>query len=313
MSQPPLIPPARSEPLDYASSAQRPERPGLVTAIGIISICLGSLAILANCASPMQAIMFSYTTNIGGTSGTLTALPPATQPAPLNDAQIAVVVTHIQKLSGGILNSAQQESLRKALSSPTQEIITPASTSQAITSQILSAGTDSLGSINIVTYNASAEIQPSGAVSMATGVFKKAGSPTAALANFTTFLHSRSYLLMTGVLGAMNFMLGGYLLIIGIMTLRGSRSGARLHRIYAWIKIVLAICGALLVVWLIRQVAVPSSSSAIYQMGFTGGLIIAGMLSAVIGMIYPVALLITLRTRSLRAFYQGVGGRGKQL
>src|SRR5687767_11481893 len=69
---PPLTPPQPAAPmypamLGYADGSNRPERPGLVTAMGVISILLGSLGILANLVYGLYAVLFLVFAVIGPT------------------------------------------------------------------------------------------------------------------------------------------------------------------------------------------------------------------------------------------------------
>lgn len=107
---------------------------------------------------------------------------------------------------------------------------------------------------------------------------------------------------MTFVAAVVGFALAIYLLVIGILVFRGSPNGARQHGIYAWIKIAQCLLGGAAALWLWAGF-----------MGSAGGG--AGALSAVlgifvvlpvlIGLAYPIGLLIALRSASVRAYYQG--------
>jgi len=107
------------------------------------------------------------------------------------------------------------------------------------------------------------------------------------------------------VTSALSMALAIYLLVIGIITLRQSLRGRQLHLIYAVIKIPLAILAAIGVYWMASSFmtnlpTVPRSSSA----GAAAGMFYAMM--AGFGIIYPIALMITLSTRRIREYYSDV-------
>jgi hypothetical protein len=92
-----------------------------------------------------------------------------------------------------------------------------------------------------------------------------------------------------------------FLLVSGIMTLGQSPRGRRLHLIYAAIKIPLEIVAVLAAMWLARDFM-----SAVNPAGAGGmptGLGLFSGLMALLGIAYPVGLLIAFNTRSMREYY----------
>ena len=96
-----------------------------------------------------------------------------------------------------------------------------------------------------------------------------------------------------------------YLLICGILILRQHNASAKMHVIYAVLKIALVILGAigwtqLLSDWTTTSYVTRGSVA-------TGGLTsvwIGVMIGAVLSVAYPIALLIALRTKTAREYFQ---------
>lgn len=86
-----------------------------------------------------------------------------------------------------------------------------------------------------------------------------------------------------------------YLLVIGILTLRQSLRARRLHLVYAWIKIPLALGFAAAWAWAISSL-IGGGGSVSWVIVFTSAM--AGL-----ACVYPVALLIALNRPSVREYY----------
>jgi hypothetical protein len=88
-----------------------------------------------------------------------------------------------------------------------------------------------------------------------------------------------------------------YLLVIGILTIRQSRRGKRLHIIYAILKIPVAVFGVIATAWMWATFVAPgpgASSAVAATMG----------LLASVGLIYPIILLIVLNVGTARDYYR---------
>jgi hypothetical protein len=83
MSLPPNIPEPPQPPLEYAMA--RPQRPGILTAVGIISIVVGSLSILASVSGVVTGAMYIVMSHIRfpmpPQPTTMAAMSPTTAPA----------------------------------------------------------------------------------------------------------------------------------------------------------------------------------------------------------------------------------------
>ena len=114
--------------------------------------------------------------------------------------------------------------------------------------------------------------------------------------------------------GILSGALAIYLLIVGIMTLRDSRAGGKLHWAYVALKIPLAILAAIAYTWLamsliagINATAAAAASSntpgAGPPPGTTGAAIFWIILLAGSAIAYPIALSIALLSRTVRRYY----------
>lgn len=96
------------------------------------------------------------------------------------------------------------------------------------------------------------------------------------------------------------------LLIAGILILRQHRLGRRFHLIFAWLKILLAISAGLAwgLLWsgILSQGGGPGGSSVRPESAIG----IASVILFFTGATYPIALIIALRSRTVRDYYVGI-------
>jgi hypothetical protein len=103
-----------------------------------------------------------------------------------------------------------------------------------------------------------------------------------------------------------------YLLVVGIQVFRASFRAQLLLRIYAWFKIPLAIIAGVGLSLLGYQFAVGITTNVVINGGQTSSaptasvFIIWGAVIALLGMAFPLALLIALRSRTVRDYYNAV-------
>lgn len=97
------------------------------------------------------------------------------------------------------------------------------------------------------------------------------------------------------------------LLIAGIQTLRGSRTGSLLHRIFAWIKLPLAFFGVIAAVALAQEIGQNMGASAtLFDQPFSLVAPTIILLVGLLGALYPILLLIIFRQSKVRTFYRRV-------
>jgi len=101
-----------------------------------------------------------------------------------------------------------------------------------------------------------------------------------------------------------------YLLVIGILVLRQSPRGRRLHLFYAVLKIPVTILGAAATWWLTTQfmeAMMANMGPAAPPAGMMStGIGIQQVFLGVIGLIYPIALPIALQSRAVKDYYNSV-------
>ena len=97
-----------------------------------------------------------------------------------------------------------------------------------------------------------------------------------------------------------------YLLVIGIMVLRQSPRGRRLHFIYVFFKIPLAIAGPIAFLWMFSGFLASFAFSPGGSSPATFVYIIWGVVLVVLGAAYPVGLLFALNARTVRDYYNSV-------
>lgn len=105
-----------------------------------------------------------------------------------------------------------------------------------------------------------------------------------------------------------------FLLVIGIQIFRWSRRGRRHHLIFAWTKLILT--AVFVIAWSIAIFSFASAMNTAFPVGATPAPPFGGMREsflmtivffAILAAIYPIALLFTLRARSVRIYYEQIG------
>ena len=112
--------------------------------------------------------------------------------------------------------------------------------------------------------------------------------------------------LVRTILGvAMGFLLAVYLLVAGIVTLRQSPRGATLHWVYVGLKVISTVCVAAGSTWLfhsaIQSIGRMTTTTAMPTMA---DMLPSTLFFAGLGLLYPIVLVILLRTRSAREYYR---------
>ena len=95
-----------------------------------------------------------------------------------------------------------------------------------------------------------------------------------------------------------------YLLVIGILMLRQHPRAGRLHKIYAGIKIPLAIAAGF--AWPMFWMSINPAGTGTGSSPMSAALITACVITILVGIAYPIFVLIALRTRSVREYFAAV-------
>ena len=231
------------------------------------------------------------------TSGPATG-PAATLPvgAALSAAEAQAVVQQAQSLSGNTLNAAQLATLQSMLSGVGQQLVQPGASQGAVVVAFTQA-------------DGSAVVQFADGGSLTIGangnLMSMVAAPMIPTFTFTPWAIGLQLVIAIASLG-----LAVYLLVVGIMTLRQSPRGRRLHLVYACIKIPLAIAAGVASAQVARDFAASMAAMPGGAAGAGGFSLFSGIVPAVLGCAYPIALLVVLNLKPVREYYRFSGADG---
>jgi hypothetical protein len=219
----------------------------------------------------------------------------------LSAAQVSAIVQRVQSLTHAPLSSAQQNALTGQLCASSQAWITPA---LPVPSQMTAASYAPDGSLTIVINGQLMVIAPGGSVSVSGGGGGSGATSVAISAVISASSASTSPwqpFVMSAILQLLSLLVAIYLLVSGILVLGNSPAGARLHWIYVWLKIPIAIIAALALSWMMQSfvtsMGMPAGGFPFFSWSSVG------IYSGFWGCAYPIALIFALRSRTVRAYY----------
>ena len=232
----------------------------------------------------------------GGPSTSVTADGTVTEaPLVLTPAVIDAMIDKQQKIYSVKLTPAQRTAVHELLEDPNQPFITRDAGEPADQLSALYAMDD--GQVVVSFTNGTAWIDASGKV---TQQFTNTGGGFGGAAGGGMSINLGAFsTVLVGV--ALSVALALFLLTVGIFTLRQSLRARGLHLIYAGIKIPVAALLAFGWYKLIRSTGDMNNDVP----GMAPG--VAAMI-LVLGLLYPIALLIVMNVRSVREYY--AAGRG---
>jgi hypothetical protein len=238
----------------------------------------------------------------------------------LTDEQADAVVAEVQKklsasasATGGSatpLTPAQVATIKQQFQAPGQGFIRPMPTIADATAQVAGVYASPVDkSVSVTTLQGSLNVDATGAVTSSNtwggGAFGGVGGPVFQI-NGTAAAMAVAGTLLGGALGV-------YLLIIGILVLRQSLRGRRLHLIYALLKIPVAVLAGVGLAWMWSSFIVnvaTTTGGVTPPAGVTSGMTAAAMwwaaLLVLLGCAYPIFLLVALRTPTVREYYATV-------
>lgn len=221
----------------------------------------------------------------GPASNSTTA--PSTAPGALSAAEIQSIIQQAQSRSGNGLNAAQVNSLQMVLSVPGQQLVQPGAAAGSVDSAVAAAGT-------------AAYVHFSDGGSLSLGAQGDVLSMVAAPVMPTfSFRPMTLGLMIASAMASLG--LAVYLLVCGIMTLRQSPRGRRLHFIYVGIKLPLAVVAGVASAWATHDLMASVGGSAAPTV-FPA--VASGALPLILGIAYPIALLIALNLKATRDYYR---------
>lgn len=206
----------------------------------------------------------------------------------LTPSQVQVIVARVQKTSGNKLTPAQMTSLTAALQDPNQQLVSPSNAWSPIR-----AVTANEGQVLVWFSDGFVTIDPQGG----TQINPMNSGPPLNVSSKACGLAAIDALVSMG--------LAAFLMFAGICMLRQSPGARRFHVMYALVKIPLAILGTIAVVWMTYEFhssanasggGGPQAQAMAQVMGIVVGL----------GIVYPLALLLALRTRGAREYFGAV-------
>ena len=296
-------------------------RPAVVTALGVVSIVVAGLGLLASLATGLSWVSSVWmSTTFAGAGGGFMAT--VTTPAgSITAADADVIVASLDAYQP--MPTGDQTALAAALPKLELPLAPPADgkwTRAHVDPQVNGATTYSFGggttrdyntgggSINLIAGTVSATVW-NGPNGMTSGTVAADGTVTAGVGPGGPFAENAfgpAWLAWAGLAGeALSVVLAGLLLAAGIVTLRGSPRGRSLHRWWAWPKLVVGLATlAVLAGWVVMS----GSFRMFPRPGGTTWLSLFAVLPwavpTVLGLAYAVAVLVVLRTRAARAYYE---------
>lgn len=212
----------------------------------------------------------------------------------LSRAESQSVVQQAQAMGTNALNGAQANTLQALVESPGQQLVQPGGALGSVTSVLSQAN----GGVMVQFTNGGSVTlgQQGNVITMTT-------TPVMPVFNFSPAALGLSLAVSVATLG-----LAVFLLVAGIVTLRLSPRGRRLHLVYATLKIPLEVLGCVAAVWVAREFAAGINQGAGGAAFTTSYAIVTGLIPALLGLAYPVGLLIALNTKSIREYYSADKG-----
>jgi hypothetical protein len=216
----------------------------------------------------------------------------------LAPAETASVIQQAQSVGSNALNTAQVNALQTLLGAPGQQLVQPGGAQGAVVSVYPQPN----GMVSVqFSDGGSVTLGPQGnVVSMIT-------APVMPMLNFNPVA-----LVVSLVATVVSLGLAVFLLVSGIVTLGQSPRGRRLHLVYAWIKIPLELVAVVAALWIARDLmaSVATGGAGVGVATLSYGLV-TGLIPALLGLAYPVGLLIALNTRAMREYYGAPAEAGR--
>jgi hypothetical protein len=240
-------------------------------------------------------------------SSTTTNTPPTSSSRnKLSKSQIEMIVQQAQTASGNAMNASQLAALRNLLNTPGQQYVSRVTVSSAIRSASVMPD----GSVFINFPGGFAQLGPQGQVTntMTTGFGPATPFPFGGGGKAVKINGGAMALAAFEVIAS--FGLAVYLLVSGILVIRNSPRGRKLHLIYAAIKIPITILGGLGVWWLLTGFFSSMTTASGMPNPGAGMSMSVGIQTAVmctLALIYPVALLIVMQTQAVKDYYRPAG------
>ena len=210
----------------------------------------------------------------------------------LTAAQVATIIAKAQAVAGGKMNAAQVQALQTELAKSGQTLVPPGTIWSPVSVAIMQPD----GSVLLKMSGGFLMIDAQGTINTRIN----GSSPRIAL--------NPTPMALVAAESLASLALAGFLMFSGIMLLRHSSQARGMHQVFALVKIPLALIAMAAFWWMMDDIAdnlrqVPGAGTP------TDGFIVFGLVLAGAGLIYPVALLITMQSRSVRDYYSASSAR----
>jgi hypothetical protein len=212
-------------------------------------------------------------------------MPNPADPSQLSPQEIGALVSRAQELSFGTpMSAAQLAMLTTEIQNNSATLVGSPKDMPQLLSQVSSVTNNGGGNTYVYFHDGVVSLPATGAATTSTfGVSSTTNTGP-------NMLPTPSVMLI--IEKVLSVGLAIYLLVIGIVTLRSSPSGAKLHKIYAWLKIVLTLVGTGALAWLIVGGGGTPAWATLW-----------GFMMLLVGVLYPIILLSVLRMKSVRDWY----------
>jgi hypothetical protein len=216
----------------------------------------------------------------------------------LTPAQVQKIIKDIKRRSPQALTAAQLATVQSQLSAPNQQLVTNVATPVTMVTQ---QGTNTM----IQFDGGFLTVGPQGQV---VWVYSNSSNPFAAGGPNLSGVATPAALMILEAFCSVGVAI--YLLIVGIFVFRSSLRSPQLLRIYACVKIPLALAAGVVVAWMGYEFMTAVTRSMPGGNAAAGpGIGYASIWAAVLtllGLAFPVGLLIALRSRTAREFFNAV-------
>lgn len=234
----------------------------------------------------------NHSESVNQTAQATSGATAAAQRTTLTKTQVAQVIAAVKAMPGPPLNAKQLASLRAELSKPNQQLVTPGDVTP-----VSFVSNPSGGNAAIHFDTGSALLLGSQGNVISSGPLIPRISISGAAAGMVIAENAASVAVAI------------YLLVVGIMVFRSYPRSPRLLRIYAMLKIPLALLAGVGLPWLAYQFAASISASGMgTAVPASFGFIVWGIIIALLGCAFPIAVLIALSTRTCRDYFNSASG-----
>ena len=313
-------------PLEYAVAVGRP---GILTALGVLSIVIGSIGLLGNAWGVLSSAGVLIAQSATGTSLATSGNAGSTPAGQITPADAAIIVGALGQSQA--LSETDRLRLVAALQRAEAPMVPPPAgsvwTVPHVAAQLQGSDVTNDDSGRTTHYDlgmsgdiwiepgfVTLDAWPVSGKDVTTHVADDGGitvTPTSVPAAVNPFGTNPVPAATVLVTKAIEVLLSGVLLTAGILVVRDSPRGRAWHRRWAWTRLIVGVIGSAAVAWWMSSLF----TSVIAQSGsgntaspppaglFTAMALVSAGVNLLVVAAYPIAVLIVLRARGVRAYY----------